>query len=201
MPLLRSWVDSANAPSHPFPLNNLPCGVFSRGEEEPRCGVAIGDFVLDVSALEEAGVLTLPGAPLLDVPFWNEVMEAGPGVWAALRARLMELLKQKQYTPYPVEDQVVSIWAGTNGHLDEVEVADVLDFEQALLEHVRRTTNVMDSIVGSGKLEDDAVAALETAVAEVKRDFRGTKHGIEPGHEEHEPLDASAVDQERIVRK
>jgi F-type H+/Na+-transporting ATPase subunit alpha len=116
-------------------------------------------------------------------------------------ARLMELLKQKQYTPYPVEDQVVSIWAGTNGHLDEVEVADVLDFEQALLEHVRRTTNVMDSIVGTGKLEDDAVAALETAVAEVKRDFRGTKHGIEPGHEEHQPLEESEVDQERIVRK
>ncbi|MGQ1796831.1 F0F1 ATP synthase subunit alpha [Kocuria oceani] len=116
-------------------------------------------------------------------------------------ARLMELLKQKQYTPYPVEDQVVSIWAGTNGHLDEVEVADVLDFEQALLDHVRRTTNVMDSIVGTGKLEDDAVAALETAVAEVKRDFRGTKHGIEPGHEEHEAIDASKVDQERIVRK
>ncbi|MEX5270096.1 F0F1 ATP synthase subunit alpha [Kocuria sabuli] len=116
-------------------------------------------------------------------------------------ARLMELLKQKQYTPYPVEDQVVSIWAGTNGHLDEVEVADVLDFEQALLDHVRRTTNVMDSIVGTGKLEDDAVAALETAVAEVKRDFRGTKHGIEPGHEEHEAIDASKVDHERIVRK
>ncbi|MGX5357727.1 F0F1 ATP synthase subunit alpha [Kocuria sp. KH4] len=116
-------------------------------------------------------------------------------------ARLMELLKQKQYTPYPVEDQVVSIWAGTNGHLDEVEVADVLDFEQALLDHVRRTTNVMDSIVGTGKLEDDAVAALETAVAEVKRDFRGTKHGIEPGHEEHQAIDASKVDQERIVRK
>ncbi|GAB2611298.1 F0F1 ATP synthase subunit alpha [Kocuria arenosa] len=116
-------------------------------------------------------------------------------------ARLMELLKQKQYTPYPVEDQVVSIWAGTNGHLDEVEVADVLDFEQALLEHVRRTTNVMDSIVGTGKLEDDAVAALETAVAEVQRDFRGTKHGIEPGHEEHEAIDASKVDHERIVRK
>jgi F-type H+/Na+-transporting ATPase subunit alpha len=116
-------------------------------------------------------------------------------------ARLMELLKQKQYTPYPVEDQVVSIWAGTNGHLDEVEVADVLDFEQALLEHVRRTTNVMDSIVGTGKLEDDAVAALETAVAEVKRDFRGTKHGIEPGHEEHQPLEESEVEQERIVRK
>ncbi|MGX5360334.1 hypothetical protein ACWCOM_18585, partial [Kocuria sp. KH4] len=106
-----------------------------------------------------------------------------------------------QYTPYPVEDQVVSIWAGTNGHLAEVEVADVLDFEQALLDHVRRTSTVLDSIVGTGKLEDDADAALETAVAEVKRDFRGTMHGIEPGHEEHQAIDASKVDQDRIVRK
>ena len=77
--LLRSWVESANAPDHPFPLNNLPCGVFSRPGEEPRCGVAIGDFVLDMAALEEAGLLALPGAPFLDVPFWNEVMEAGAG--------------------------------------------------------------------------------------------------------------------------
>lgn len=91
MPLLRSWVDSANAPGCPFPLNNLPCGVFSRAGEDPRCGVAIGDFVLDVSALEEAGLLDLPGGPLLDVPFWNDLMEAGPEVWAALRARLQAL--------------------------------------------------------------------------------------------------------------
>jgi fumarylacetoacetase len=66
--------------------------VFSLPGEDPRCGVAIGDFVLDVGALEEAGVLALPGAPLLDLPYWNEVMEAGPEVWAALRARLTGLL-------------------------------------------------------------------------------------------------------------
>ena len=77
MPLLRSWIDSANAPDHPFPLNNLPCGVFSIADEDPRCGVAIGDYVLDVTALEEEGLLELSGAPLLDVPFWNEVMERG----------------------------------------------------------------------------------------------------------------------------
>ena len=94
MSLLRSWVDSANAPDHPFPLNNLPCGVFSRAGDEPRCGVAIGDCVLDVAGLEEAGVLALPGAPLLDMPYWNEVMEAGPVVWAALRARLTDLLAE-----------------------------------------------------------------------------------------------------------
>jgi fumarylacetoacetase len=72
--LIRSWVDSANDPACPFPLNNLPCGVFSVGDEDPRCGVAIGNFVLDVAALEETGLLTLDGGPLLDVPFWNDLM-------------------------------------------------------------------------------------------------------------------------------
>lgn len=90
--LIRSWVDSANDQASPFPLNNLPCGVFSVGGDDPRCGVAIGDFVLDVAALENAGLLVLDRGPLLDVPFWNEVMEAGPSVWAALRTRLTALL-------------------------------------------------------------------------------------------------------------
>ncbi|MFN3293782.1 MAG: fumarylacetoacetate hydrolase family protein, partial [Gemmobacter sp.] len=94
MPLMRAWVAAANEPGCPFPLNNLPCGVFSVAGEEPRCGVAIGDRVLDVAGLEEAGLLALPGGPLLDVPFWNEVMAAGPEVWAALRARLLALLAE-----------------------------------------------------------------------------------------------------------
>ncbi|MEX5267239.1 F0F1 ATP synthase subunit alpha [Kocuria sp. CPCC 204721] len=115
--------------------------------------------------------------------------------------RLMELLKQPQYTPYPVADQVVSIWAGTTGQLDDVDVANVADFERALLDQVRRTTNVMDSINSTGKLEDDAVEALKTAVAEVKRDFHGSKYGIEAGVEEHESLGATAVNQETIVKK
>ncbi len=104
---MQSWVVSANNPTADFPLNNLPCGVFSMGEEEPRCGVAIGDMILDVAALEAAGLIELDGGPLLDVPFWNEVMAAGPGVWAALRARLLELLAagaklQKRLAPYLV---------------------------------------------------------------------------------------------------
>jgi fumarylacetoacetase len=90
--LIASWVDSANEPACPFPLNNLPCGVFSIAGDEPRCGVAIGAFVLDVAGLEEAGLLVLDGGPFLDVPFWNDLMEAGPAVWAALRARLAALL-------------------------------------------------------------------------------------------------------------
>ena len=69
MKLMRSWVESANDPETEFPLNNLPYGVFSVDGDEPRCGVAIGDFVLDVAGLEEAGLLVLDDGPLLDVPF------------------------------------------------------------------------------------------------------------------------------------
>ena len=94
MPLKKSWVDSANAPDHPFPLNNLPYGVFSTPAHDPRCGVAIGDMILDMAAAEEAGLIDLTDAPLFDVPFWNEVMEEGPELWAALRARLTAMLAE-----------------------------------------------------------------------------------------------------------
>ncbi|WP_084124027.1 F0F1 ATP synthase subunit alpha [Demequina sp. NBRC 110054] len=79
-------------------------------------------------------------------------------------ARLMELLKQPQYSPYPVEEQVVSIWAGTKGKLDKIALADVLRFERELLDHLRRNTSVLDDIASSGKLEKDTEEALATAV-------------------------------------
>jgi len=63
--------------------------------------------VLDVCALEAAGLLALPGAPLLDVPVWNKVMAAGPAVWAALRARLLELLAEGSAERAAVEPHLV----------------------------------------------------------------------------------------------
>ncbi|MFC3118525.1 fumarylacetoacetase [Jhaorihella thermophila] len=92
MPLMKSWVASANDPAHPFPLNNLPYGVFSTKGTEPRCGVAIGDMILDMAAAEESGLIRLMDEPLFDVPYWNDLMEQGPAVWAALRERLTALL-------------------------------------------------------------------------------------------------------------
>jgi fumarylacetoacetase len=93
MPLLRSWVESANATGCPFPLNNLPCGVFSVGQASSRCGVAIGEHVLDVRALEKAGLLVLKGGPYFKSASWNELMAAGPAVWTALREKLTVLLQ------------------------------------------------------------------------------------------------------------
>ncbi|MDG1117023.1 MAG: fumarylacetoacetase [Flavimaricola sp.] len=92
MTLLRSWVDSANSATTPFPLNNLPYGVFSLSDGPETCGVAIGDMILDLAAVEGMGLIDLKDGPYLDAPDWNDLMGAGPAVWAALRARLLDLL-------------------------------------------------------------------------------------------------------------
>jgi fumarylacetoacetase len=126
MPLMHSWIDSANRADGEFPLNNLPCGVFSQGGAEPRCGMAIGDFVLDVAGLEDEGLLTLTGGPWLDVPYWNGVMEAGPAVWAELRAGVTALLKTGASKRYLVEDHLLPLSA-VDLHLPFV-VAEYTDF-------------------------------------------------------------------------
>ncbi len=94
MPLLKSWINSANDPEGSFPLNNLPYGVFSTEGTEPRCGTAIGTMILDLAALEEEGILAAAEDPVLDVPFWNDFMELGPEVWAAYRTKLQALLAE-----------------------------------------------------------------------------------------------------------
>ena len=95
MPLKKSWIESANAPGCPFPLNNLPYGVFSVGDGELRCGVAIGDRIVDATGLEAAGILRAdPEADVLDAPYWNDFMELGPETWEAYRAQLTGMLAE-----------------------------------------------------------------------------------------------------------
>jgi F-type H+-transporting ATPase subunit alpha len=79
-------------------------------------------------------------------------------------ARLMELLKQPQYSPYPIEEQVVSIWAGTKGKLDEIALSDVLRFERELIDHLRQSSKVMDHILATGKLSPEDEAELHESV-------------------------------------
>lgn len=115
-------------------------------------------------------------------------------------SRLTELLRQPQYTPYAVEEQVVSIWAGTSGHLDDIEISDVLRFEEGFIEYLRHKTSVLTDIASSGKLEDDTVAALKSAVADFKQGFKseGSSHLIDAGHEEHKAARDSDITQETI---
>ncbi|MFD1212333.1 F0F1 ATP synthase subunit alpha [Arthrobacter sp. GCM10027362] len=118
-------------------------------------------------------------------------------------ARLTELLKQGQYSPYPVEDQVVSIWAGTNGYLDDVPVEDVRRFEQGFLEHLRHRTAVLTTLAQTNVLEDSTVDELKAQIADFKQGFfgEGDSHLVAAGREEYDPLAEEAVDQEQIVRQ
>ena len=86
MALKTSWVASANDPDSDFPLNNLPYGVFSCGGGRRRCGVAIGDSILDVSGMGPAGVF--------DAGNWNAFMALGPAAWADFRAEVTAILAE-----------------------------------------------------------------------------------------------------------
>lgn len=88
--LIRSWVESANSDATDFPLNNLPYGVFSTDGGALRCGSAIGDQILDLTALEATGTLDFGGS--LGAGSWNAFMARGKDEWARLRAELTALL-------------------------------------------------------------------------------------------------------------
>ncbi len=95
MTLKRSWIESANSAETPFPLNNLPYGVFSVDDGDMRCGIAIGDRILDATGLEAANILRVdPDADVLDAPYWNDFMELGPVAWYAYRQVLTLLLSE-----------------------------------------------------------------------------------------------------------
>ncbi len=92
--LLQSWVKSANHADCPFPLNNLPYGIFSNSDPSPRMGVAIGDMILDCNSASSAGLLTVEGIPQTAFykSAWNDIMALGGDAWTALRAKLIEIL-------------------------------------------------------------------------------------------------------------
>ncbi|WP_311497006.1 F0F1 ATP synthase subunit alpha [uncultured Mobiluncus sp.] len=85
--------------------------------------------------------------------------------------RLMELLKQPQYTPYPVEEQVCSIWAGTNGYLDDIATDKVLQFEKDWLDYLRNEGSILNEIREKGAWPDELVARLETAVKDFRKSY------------------------------
>ncbi len=108
-------------------------------------------------------------------------LDAASKAQLARGERMYELLKQPQYTPYPIERQIVSIWAGTTGKLDDVPVEDVQRFESELLDHVAHSgTDALEKLRSSGRLDDELTSELEGLVDEFKAGFT-TSEGKEPG--------------------
>jgi F-type H+/Na+-transporting ATPase subunit alpha len=116
-------------------------------------------------------------------------------------ARLVELLKQPQYRPFPVEEQVVSIWAGANGYLDDVPVEDIGRFETDFLDYLRRShEGILQTIRESLQLSEDTVAALKDAVDEFRKGFETSAGELLSAEDENaEPLESE--EQEKIARR
>jgi len=121
-------------------------------------------------------------------------------------ARLVELLKQRQASPYPVEEQVVSIWMGTTGKLDSIAVDDVRRFEADFLDHLRRSrVELLDAIRETGKFEEETEQALDSEIANFKAKlFQASgADGVQAGNEAVDEAAARAQEseQEKIVKQ
>ncbi|WP_141581739.1 F0F1 ATP synthase subunit alpha [Actinomadura sp. WMMA1423] len=127
-------------------------------------------------------------------------LDAASRAQLARGARLVELLKQPQGSPFPVEQEVVSVWAGTSGELDDVPVADIRRFEREFLDYVEREeSGLLTSIRETGKLSDDGLTRLKSVITEFKRGFQ-TGEGELLAEEHVEAIDEEDVKQETITR-
>jgi F-type H+-transporting ATPase subunit alpha len=118
-------------------------------------------------------------------------------------ARLVELLKQPQYSPLPVERQVVSVWAGTSGYLDDVPVEDISRFESEFLEDLQDSgAGIYDAIRETGDLSEDTATALKDAIGKFRNGFEtGSGDMLVVDEEEAEAIDETKVDQEKIAKR
>ncbi|MEQ7129257.1 F0F1 ATP synthase subunit alpha [Actinopolymorpha sp. B11F2] len=177
-----------------------------------RPAVDVGQSVSRVSGAKSKAMKKVSGQLKLDLAQYAE-MQAFAMFAADLDAasrrqlergrRLTELLKQPQASPFPDEEQVVSIWVGTAGKLDEVPVEDVSRFEAELLDFLRRErAGILEAIRETTDFSDDTAKALDEAVTDFKATFE-TSEGrlLEPGREEFEALEEESVEQEQIVRQ
>jgi F-type H+-transporting ATPase subunit alpha len=115
-------------------------------------------------------------------------------------ARLVELLKQPNYTPYPVEEQVVSVWAGTEGKLDDVPVGDVRRFETEFLQYLRHSHKSTMETIAANTWNDDVVSALDGAIAHFKEMFLARDGGIQVHEAEAEALAEGVEGREKVTR-
>jgi F-type H+-transporting ATPase subunit alpha len=113
----------------------------------------------------------------------------------------VEILKQGQYTPYAVQEQVVAIWLGTSGTVDDVPVEDVRRFEREFLAFLSSSSKygVLNTVKETKLLGDDTVVQLKDAAAEFKRGFE-LSDGTLLGAEQVEALDPEDVGQATITK-
>jgi F-type H+-transporting ATPase subunit alpha len=117
-----------------------------------------------------------------------------------LGARMMELMKQQNYAPVAVEEQVVAIWAGTEGKLDDIPVAEIRRFEAELMEYLRRSHEATLQLIADGTWDDGVISALDKAVASFKQMFLAKDDQPRIKEKEAEAMEAEAESREKVTR-
>jgi len=154
-------------------------GLFNSGV---RPAINVGTSVSRVGgAAQPKGMRKVAGSLRLDLAQFRELeafsafasdLDAASKAQLERGQRLVELLKQGAAEPYPMEEEIISIWAGTSGQVDSVPVREVRRFESEFLAHLRHShKSVLQTIADSGKLEDDTVTALTDAVTKFRDNF------------------------------
>jgi F-type H+-transporting ATPase subunit alpha len=115
-------------------------------------------------------------------------------------ARLVELLKQQSSAPVPVEEEVVAVWAGTQGRLDDIPVPDVRRFEAEFLQHLRRANPGMLAAVADGGWDDEIIESLDRAISEFQDSFLARDGKVRINEPEAEAIDEEARRRETVKR-
>src|SRR5262249_33264214 len=114
--------------------------------------------------------------------------------------RLVELLKQPNYSPYPVEEQVVSVWAGTEGKLDDIPTGDVRRFEGEFLRHLRLQQAGLLAQIAANQWTDEIKGDLGQAIARFKHTLLAAPTGVGVNEEEAEAMGRGVETQEQVRR-
>jgi F-type H+-transporting ATPase subunit alpha len=203
---------SAYIPTNVITINDGQCflesDLFNSGVR-PAINVGISVSRVGGSAQPKA-MRKVAGRLRLDLAQFRELeafsafgsdLDAASKAQLARGAVLVELLKQPQYSPFPMEEEVVSIWAGTTGKLDGVPIEEIKRFETEFLASLRRhDAGVLESIRSTGELSDDSVLLLERAIEKFTGEFV-TESGERIVNEAPaEALDEAEVDHATITR-
>jgi len=213
LPIIETKANDVSAyiPTNVISITDGQCflesDLFNQGV---RPAINVGVSVSRVGgAAQIKAMKTVSGSLRLDLSQYRELeafaafgsdLDAASAAALGRGSRLVELLKQGQYSPYPVEDQVVSIFLGTRGHLDSVPVADVRRFETEFLDHVRRNEQgILDEIRETGQLAADNVERLERVVGEFKKQFTATDgSSVVPKEQQAEAMDEEDTTRESV---
>ncbi|TQM14993.1 F0F1 ATP synthase subunit alpha [Pseudonocardia kunmingensis] len=213
LPIIETKANDVSAyiPTNVISITDGQCflesDLFNQGVR-PAINVGISVSRVGGSAQVRA-MRTVSGSLRLDLSQYRELeafaafgsdLDAASAASLERGARLVELLKQAQYQPQPVDEQVVSIFLGTRGHLDSVPVADIRRFESEFLDHVRRNHDgIFGEIRDTGKLSDELADRIASTVKDFKKDFTATDgSSVVPKEAQAEALEEDEVDKDSV---